>query len=97
MSSSIGSDRRDAVPAGVTDTMLWRQAIVVAEQHRDAAQGQCRNLQCADGPQPCAAYTWARRALQLAYPAEQEQQHADRPALAAVAAPPRYPGSVAAA
>ncbi|GGM24459.1 MULTISPECIES: hypothetical protein [Micromonospora] len=94
MTSQTGTDRQDFPPEGVTDPMLWRLAVSVAEEHRGAEQGHCRNLQCADQPQPCAPWTWAQRAMELAY--QQGQTFGYRPASARARQAPRRPDAAAA-
>ncbi|KXK60340.1 hypothetical protein AWW66_19390 [Micromonospora rosaria] len=60
------------MPEGVTDPMLWRLAVRVAEQHRGGEHGECRNLQCLDRAQPCAPWAWSQQALRLAQPPRQQ-------------------------
>jgi hypothetical protein len=53
-------------PHDVTDPLLWQLAVDVLSAHEADDDGQCRNLQCAGQPWPCAARTGAEHSLRLA-------------------------------
>lgn len=55
-----------AVPADVTDVLLWRLAFDVAVEHQRGPGGNCTNLRCAGQHGPCDAAVQAERALQAA-------------------------------
>ncbi|MEV0155151.1 hypothetical protein AB0H57_15600 [Micromonospora sp. NPDC050686] len=58
----LGDDR----PAEVTDPLLWKLALEVADAHAPDDEGGCRNLGCAGQAWPCAAWNNAQHALQVA-------------------------------
>ncbi|MEV4201292.1 hypothetical protein [Micromonospora globbae] len=63
------TDRTDSVterPDGVTDPLLWKLALEVADAHEPDGEGGCRNLLCAGEPWPCTAWNNAQRALRAA-------------------------------
>ncbi|MBO4206760.1 hypothetical protein [Micromonospora echinofusca] len=74
-------DRRPADrPDGVTDPLLWRLALDVADAHAPDGDGGCHNLLCADQPWPCPAWQSAQRALQVAQaPQARSDRRDDRP------------------
>ncbi|WP_233513181.1 hypothetical protein [Micromonospora craterilacus] len=60
--SSHTTDR----PTEVTDPLLWRLALDVADAHAPAEGGGCVHLLCAGQAWPCAPWQRAQRALSLA-------------------------------
>ncbi|MFJ6194677.1 hypothetical protein [Micromonospora sp. NPDC092111] len=68
---------RAAVPAGVTDPLLWRLALDVIEAHHPDRTGHCDSLLCDRQEWPCDATRNAHRALTLAGDAT-EQDGDDR-------------------
>ncbi|WP_341715845.1 hypothetical protein QQG74_17520 [Micromonospora sp. FIMYZ51] len=59
---SYDTDRPDEV----TDPLLWRLALDVADAHAPDEQGGCVHLICADQEWPCGPWQQAQRALALA-------------------------------
>ncbi|OWV07981.1 hypothetical protein B5D80_13095 [Micromonospora wenchangensis] len=57
---------RAAVPAGVTDPLLWRMALDVIDAHHPDQGGRCDNLLCEHQEWPCDAARNAHRALTMA-------------------------------
>ncbi|MEU7978633.1 hypothetical protein AB0B63_08895 [Micromonospora sp. NPDC049081] len=57
---------RAAVPAGVTDPLLWRMALDVIDAHHPDQAGRCDNLLCEHQEWPCDAARNAQRALTMA-------------------------------
>jgi hypothetical protein len=55
-----------AVPADVTDLLLWRLAVDVAAAHQPGEDGRCGNLLCATETGQCAALQAAQRAMHVA-------------------------------
>ncbi len=53
-------------PDDVTDPLLWRLALDVADAHAPAEDGGCAHLLCAGQDWPCAPWQRAQRALSLA-------------------------------
>ncbi|WP_240741972.1 hypothetical protein [Micromonospora zingiberis] len=53
-------------PEQVTDPLLWRLALDVADAHAPAEDGGCAHLLCAGQDWPCAPWQQAQRALNLA-------------------------------
>ncbi|MER7892121.1 hypothetical protein ABTX15_20110 [Micromonospora sp. NPDC094482] len=53
-------------PAEVSDPLLWKLALQVADAHEPDGADGCRNLACAGQPWPCPAWDNAQRALHLA-------------------------------
>ncbi|WBB50886.1 hypothetical protein O3597_10640 [Verrucosispora sp. WMMA2044] len=53
-------------PAGVTDPLLWRLALDVADAHAPGEDGGCTHLLCAGQNWPCEPWQQAQRALNLA-------------------------------
>ncbi|MFD6757171.1 MULTISPECIES: hypothetical protein [Micromonospora] len=53
-------------PEEVTDPLLWRLALDVAEAHAPAEDGGCEHLLCAGQDWPCGPWEQAQRALNLA-------------------------------
>jgi hypothetical protein len=53
-------------PADVTDLMLWRLAVTVADHHRSDIHGRCAHPICAHAAWPCPPLQLARRADQAA-------------------------------
>ncbi|AEB45578.1 MULTISPECIES: hypothetical protein [Micromonospora] len=53
-------------PEEVTDPLLWRLALDVAEAHAPAEDGGCAHLLCAGQDWPCGPWEQAQRALSLA-------------------------------
>ena len=83
--SSLDSDRPDEV----TDPLLWKLALAVADTHEPDGDGGCRILLCADQPWPCAAWNSAQRALQAARataPATIQRRPTSTPSIRAAAA-----------
>ncbi|MEH1102366.1 hypothetical protein [Micromonospora sp. CPCC 205561] len=60
------SDRLADRPDEVTDPLLWKLALDVADAHEPDGDGGCHNLLCAGQPWPCHAWNNAQRALHLA-------------------------------
>ncbi|MFG1888717.1 hypothetical protein ACGFIR_12710 [Micromonospora sp. NPDC049051] len=60
------SDRQADRPAEVTDPLLWKLALDVADAHEPDGDGGCRNLLCAGQAWPCPAWNNAQRALHMA-------------------------------
>ncbi|TDC40051.1 hypothetical protein E1211_02100 [Micromonospora sp. 15K316] len=50
----------------MTDPLLWKLALEVADAHEPDGEGGCRNLLCAGEPWPCTAWNNAQRALRAA-------------------------------
>ena len=57
---------RIAAPDDVTDPLLWRLAVDVADAHQPGAAGRCGNPLCADQTGPCEALANAERAIAVA-------------------------------
>ncbi|MEH0972606.1 hypothetical protein V6U77_15915 [Micromonospora sp. CPCC 205546] len=75
------SDRQADRPAEVTDPLLWKLALDVADAHEPDGDGGCRNLLCAGQAWPCPAWNNAQRALRMARSdSGQSSPHAVRPA-----------------
>lgn len=55
-----------AVPADVTDIMLWRLAFDVGVEHQRGPTGNCSNLRCAGSAGPCEPSVQARHAMRAA-------------------------------
>jgi hypothetical protein len=53
-------------PADVTDPLLWRLALDVADAHAPGEDGGCTHLLCAGQNWPCEPWQRAQRALNLA-------------------------------
>ncbi|MEU6024289.1 hypothetical protein [Micromonospora sp. NPDC047134] len=53
-------------PEQVTDPLLWRLALDVADAHAPAEDGGCEHLLCAGQEWPCRPWEQAQRALKLA-------------------------------
>ncbi|MFV2101630.1 hypothetical protein [Micromonospora sp. LOL_024] len=53
-------------PAEVTDPLLWRLALDVADAHAPDGEGGCDHLLCAGQDWPCGPWQQAQRALSLA-------------------------------
>ncbi|MEU6076303.1 hypothetical protein [Micromonospora sp. NPDC047074] len=53
-------------PAEVTDPLLWKLALDVADAHEPDGDGGCHNLLCAGQSWPCPAWNNAQRALRMA-------------------------------
>ncbi|BCJ62801.1 hypothetical protein [Micromonospora endophytica] len=53
-------------PDEVTDPLLWRLALDVADAHAPAEEGGCVHLICAGAQWPCGPWEQAQRALNLA-------------------------------
>ncbi|GIJ12573.1 hypothetical protein ACFFMR_22830 [Micromonospora andamanensis] len=53
-------------PADVTDPLLWRLALDVADAHAPGEDGGCTHLLCAGQNWPCEPWQQAQRALNLA-------------------------------
>ncbi|MFF0718293.1 hypothetical protein [Micromonospora sp. NPDC003816] len=67
--SEYTTDRPDTTherPETVTDPLLWRLALHVADAHAPAEDGDCAHLLCAGQEWPCAPWQQAQRALVLA-------------------------------
>ncbi|MFC4149818.1 hypothetical protein ACFO0M_26510 [Micromonospora mangrovi] len=63
-----GTERFDASPERpdeVTDPLLWKLALAVADAHAPDGDG-CANLACAGQGWPCAAWNNAQHALRVA-------------------------------
>ncbi|SCL44148.1 hypothetical protein GA0070606_0160 [Micromonospora citrea] len=60
------SDRQDDRPDEVTDPLLWKLALGVADAHEPDGDGGCRNLLCAGQAWPCPAWNNAQLALRMA-------------------------------
>lgn len=60
------SDQQADRPEEVTDPLLWKLALEVADAHEPDGDGGCRNLLCAGQPWPCAAWNNAQHALSVA-------------------------------
>ncbi|MFI7080830.1 hypothetical protein ACIBO1_26335 [Micromonospora sp. NPDC049903] len=56
----------DERPDHVTDPLLWRLALHVADAHAPAEDGDCAHLLCAGREWPCEPWQQAQRALILA-------------------------------
>ncbi|WBB69366.1 hypothetical protein [Micromonospora sp. WMMD812] len=65
MSETSHNDSADR-PDGVTDPLLWRLALGVADAHEPDGEGGCRNLLCDGEAWPCTPWNNAQRALQIA-------------------------------
>jgi hypothetical protein len=79
--SDNATDRRHHItdrPAEVTDLLLWRLALDVADAHAPVEDGSCSHLLCAGQDWPCEPWQQAQRALSLA----QGGVHDEAPALA---------------
>ncbi|MCL7460490.1 hypothetical protein AB0J85_19200 [Micromonospora echinofusca] len=75
------SDRQADRPAEVTDPLLWKLALDVADAHEPDGDGGCRNLLCAGQAWPCPAWNNAQRALRMARTdSGQPSPYAARPA-----------------
>ncbi|MFC3502164.1 hypothetical protein ACFOOK_14495 [Micromonospora krabiensis] len=61
-----GTDR----PDGVTDPLLWKLALGVADAHEPDGEGGCRNLLCAGDSWPCTPWNNAQLALRQAQATE---------------------------
>ncbi|SCL29313.1 hypothetical protein GA0070624_3859 [Micromonospora rhizosphaerae] len=57
-----GADR----PADVTDPLLWRLALAVADAHQPDDEGACDNPSCVGASWPCAAWNSAQEGLRAA-------------------------------
>lgn len=79
MSDNAGNRPSDAYerPEQVTDPLLWRLALDVAEAHAPAEDGGCSHLLCAGQDWPCGPWEQAQRALQLAQGESGQQTRAD--------------------
>ncbi|MEU4678590.1 hypothetical protein [Micromonospora sp. NPDC023737] len=66
MSETHRSDAVTDRPDEVTDPLLWKLALEVADAHEPDGQGGCDNLLCAGEPWPCTAWNNAQRALRAA-------------------------------
>ncbi|MDG4797519.1 hypothetical protein [Micromonospora sp. WMMD1082] len=66
-------------PAEVTDPLLWRLALDVADAHAPAEDGGCAHLLCAGQPWPCDPWQQAQRALSLAQGGSDEPQQPASP------------------
>ncbi|WP_431729584.1 hypothetical protein [Verrucosispora sp. TAA-831] len=67
--SEYTTERPDTIherPEHVTDPLLWRLALHVADAHAPAEDGDCAHLLCAGQEWPCAPWQQAQRALVLA-------------------------------
>ncbi|MFI7605918.1 hypothetical protein ACIBTV_12415 [Micromonospora sp. NPDC049366] len=53
-------------PDGVTDPLLWKLALGVADAHEPDGEGGCRNLLCAGEAWPCTPWNNAQLALRQA-------------------------------
>ncbi|MEV2239238.1 hypothetical protein [Micromonospora sp. NPDC049891] len=53
-------------PAEVTDPLLWRLALDVADAHAPGEDGGCTHLLCSGQGWPCEPWQQAQRALNLA-------------------------------
>ncbi|MER7456644.1 hypothetical protein [Micromonospora sp. NPDC126480] len=62
----VRSERDADRPDEVTDPLLWRRALEVADAHEPDGEGGCRNLLCAGQPWPCPAWNSAQHALRVA-------------------------------
>ncbi|MGS2616241.1 hypothetical protein ACVCAH_17205 [Micromonospora sp. LZ34] len=60
------SDHQVDRPEEVTDPLLWKLALEVADAHEPGDDGGCRNLLCTGQPWPCEAWNNAQRALSVA-------------------------------
>ncbi|MDO3705105.1 hypothetical protein Q3W71_25890 [Micromonospora sp. C28SCA-DRY-2] len=60
------SDHQADRPEEVTDPLLWKLALEVADAHEPDGDGGCRNLLCAGQSWPCAAWNNAQHALSVA-------------------------------
>lgn len=60
------SDHQADRPEEVTDPLLWKLALEVADAHEPDDDGGCRNLLCAGQPWPCHAWNNAQHALSVA-------------------------------
>ncbi|MFG3712908.1 hypothetical protein [Micromonospora sp. NPDC047730] len=60
------SDRQADRPDEVTDPLLWKLALDVADAHEPDGDGGCRNLLCAGQAWPCPAWNNAQHALRVA-------------------------------
>ncbi|MGC5053499.1 hypothetical protein ACLQ2S_18805 [Micromonospora sp. DT48] len=56
----------DDRPADVTDPLLWRLALDVADAHAPSEDGGCVHLLCSGQEWPCEPWQQAQRALNLA-------------------------------
>ena len=67
-------------PDEVTDPLLWKLALDVADAHEPDGDGGCHNLLCAHQAWPCPPWNNAQRALRMAQ-AEPRQRspHSARP------------------
>ncbi|MBQ1075771.1 hypothetical protein KBX06_21800 [Micromonospora sp. C31] len=74
------SDRQADRPAEVTDPLLWKLALDVADAHEPNGNGGCRNLLCAGQAWPCPAWNNAQRALRMARAGSGQSPHVARPA-----------------
>ncbi|MEV6370645.1 hypothetical protein FXF53_26295 [Micromonospora sp. WP24] len=66
MSETSRSEAVTDRPDEVTDPLLWKLALEVADAHEPDGEGGCRNLLCAGEPWPCTAWNNAQRALSAA-------------------------------
>lgn len=57
---------RTAAPDDVTDPLLWRLAVDVADAHQPDEAGRCGNPLCAGQTGPCDALVNAERAIAVA-------------------------------
>ncbi|WP_433384548.1 hypothetical protein [Micromonospora sp. KLBMP9576] len=78
------SDRQVDRPDEVTDPLLWKLALDVADAHEPDGNGGCRNLLCARLAWPCPPWQNAQRALRMAraepgHAAGPEQSRTDPP------------------
>lgn len=55
-------------PDDVTDPLLWRLALDVADAHQPGADGRCTNTLCAGENGPCNASRYVQRAMRSARP-----------------------------
>ncbi|MGK5675390.1 hypothetical protein ACSNOB_21415 [Micromonospora sp. URMC 106] len=60
------SDHQDDRPDEVTDPLLWKLALGVADAHEPDGDGGCRNLLCTGQAWPCPAWNNAQLALRVA-------------------------------
>ncbi|MER7420895.1 hypothetical protein ABT346_29650 [Micromonospora peucetia] len=59
-------DRQADRPDEVTDPLLWKLALDVADAHEPDGDGGCHNLLCAGQSWPCPPWNNAQRALRMA-------------------------------
>jgi hypothetical protein len=72
VSSPQQPDRTFDRPEEVTDPLLWKLALEVADAHEPDGDGGCRNLVCAGQSWPCAAWNNAQHALRMAQAVPEE-------------------------